>query len=89
MQRTWLKATRVDLSLQPLTGILFLMQRILGGETKELSPAHVGLVQRSYKQVQDVFETRGTIAMLFRIGQGGKPSARSTRLPPEVKIEEA
>jgi len=85
-QRTWLTITKMGLSFQPLTGILFLMQRILGDEVKEFTPQQKIFVQDQYKQIQNSFGiTNETIAMMFRIGDGGRPTARSLRLPPVVE----
>lgn len=85
MQRVWLKATRLGLSLQPVTGILFLMQRVLAGEAKDLKSYHVDMLIKAYKNLQDIFQVEEeTMAMLFRIGHGGQPSARSSRLAPDI-----
>lgn len=88
MQRVWLTVTEQGLSLQPLTGIIFLMQRILGGEVKELSSPHVELIKKTYLEMKAVLGAREeTLAMCFRIGKSDAPSARAKRLPPEIVWE--
>lgn len=86
MERTWLTATNLGLDLQPMTGILFLKLRILAGDTASFSPQHTELIKSVYEKIKDNFKIRdGHIAMLFRLGSGDKPSARSSRLPPDIK----
>jgi hypothetical protein len=80
MERIWLKVTLAGLSLQPMTGVLFFIQRITAGETKEFKPEEIELIKKSYSEIANGFGAEGqTIAMLFRIGDGGEPSARSPR----------
>ncbi len=85
MQRVWLRATKMGLSLQPVTGVLFLMQRVIAGDTENFSTLHINLLKDAYEKIKTVFGVKsGTIAMLFRIGEGDKPSAYSSRLPPRI-----
>jgi hypothetical protein len=87
-QRVWLTATKLDMSLQPMTGVLFFMQSILAGETKDFSPDQVQRVRESFATIQDIFHVAaGTIPMMFRLGFGGSPDARSPKLPPVVISE--
>lgn len=86
MERVWLTATNLGLNLQPMTGILFLRLRILAGETAQFSPRHIELIKNVYEKIKDNFKIRDShIAMLFRLGRGEKPSARSSRLRPDIK----
>jgi hypothetical protein len=85
MQRVWLYAVKLGLSMQPVTALVFLEQRILSGQIQELSPNHIKLIQIACKQIKNLFTiTEGIIAMLFRIGDGEEPSARSSRMEPEI-----
>lgn len=85
MQRVWLEATRMGLSVQPLTGILFLVQRILKGATEELSRLHIQIITDAYKKITDTFglEKEETVVFLFRVGRSEPPSARTVRFPLE------
>lgn len=86
LQSTWLKATQAGLAMQPLTGICFLMQLILGGKTEQLSAPQTQLIKDCYGQMQAIFGSdKQTIALLFRVGCGGDPSARTLRLPAQIK----
>ncbi|MCL5666962.1 MAG: hypothetical protein M1383_04305 [Patescibacteria group bacterium] len=83
LERVWLNLTKEDLSLHPVAGIIFLILRIKGGGVKEISDKHQKMVLRSYENIKNVFHLDDTDipAFMFRLGQGGKPSATSPRLP--------
>lgn len=85
MQRIWLKATNMGLSIQPATGVIFFMQRVLANEASDFSDTHIELIKQSYKTISDMFRTNDkTIAMLFRIGHSTKQGVKSLRLPPHI-----
>lgn len=89
MQPLWLQATKMGLSIQPVTGIAFLMPRILAGQTTNFSSEQVNLITRAYNVIKTAFGIKDeTIAMLFRIGQGDSPTARSSRLSPQDAVGE-
>jgi nitroreductase len=81
MERVWLKVTSMRLSLQPMTGVLFFMQKILAKQDSDFSANEIILIKDAYKEIARSFDVSEdqTIAMLFRIGDGGEPSARSSR----------
>jgi hypothetical protein len=81
MQRLWLTATKLKLSMQPLTGIIFFMYRVMANDTEKFSKKQVHLIKKAYSDIQKSFnlDINNTVAFMFRIGYGGKPSARSTR----------
>jgi hypothetical protein len=89
MQRVWLEATRLGLSLQPMAGIAFLVQRVLAGEKAGLSTAQVGLIQDAYERIGSAFTIGAgeTVVMLFRIGHSEPSSARSQRLALDKVVE--
>lgn len=87
LQRTWLKATKMGLSIQPMTGVLFLAHRIFANEATELSLEHTELVKETYKKISEIFSTQEKpIVMLFRMGEGEIPSAHALRLPPNISF---
>ena len=58
---------------------------ITEGSSDPLSPEEVEYVQRAYERMRDAFDIdRGIIAVVFRIGEGGQPSARTRRLAPHI-----
>lgn len=83
-QRVWLSATGRGLSIQPLAAIPYLHQRVTAEDTRSLTEEHVELIKRSYGSIAKAFRLgKGELcAMLFRIGKGGMPSARSQKIPP-------
>jgi hypothetical protein len=85
-ERLWLKVTSKNLSLQPLTGIYFLMQRVIGKEDGNLTPKQIGIIKSAYKKAFEIFKLdQETIVLTFRIGDGGQPSARTLRLPVNIQ----
>lgn len=82
-ERVWLEAASLGLSLQPFGGISFLLTRLLraqesgytGAQKKRLLSVYDGL-----KHIYPLDEKNGLI-MLFRVGYGGRPSARTSRRP--------
>lgn len=88
MQRTWLKITSMDLSAQPLTGITFLWQRVLANATTAFTVEQTNLIANTYYTIKQIFgiSDSGTVALVLRIGDGGRPSATSSRLDPEITI---
>lgn len=86
MERLWLTATDLGLSLQPLTGVLFLRLRVISGDKDNFSPRHVKLIEDVYNKIKNIFEVADdNIVMLFRLGKSDGPSARSSRLPPDIR----
>lgn len=83
MQRFWLFATKMGLSMQPITGVLFFNQRVLANQAQDFSNDHIELIKQSYSNICKIIETKEkTIAMIFRIGWAIYPAIKSNRLPP-------
>lgn len=80
LQRLWLRATRLGLSIQPLTGIFFFKLKIDGGEGNVFSDDQRAKIESEYKTAKQILgvESRN-IVFMFRIGSGAAPSARSSR----------
>lgn len=80
-ERLWLEATRWGLSVHPMTGVTFLIERLRSGETGGLSERHI-------KEVRKAGEILGalcaaperTLVATFRLGRSAPPRARSHRL---------
>lgn len=88
MQRVWLNATKLGLSAHPSTGIVLLAQRIQDGGTDNLSNEHVNIINKAYSEIKDIFGIKDdSIKMILRIGDGGKPSAYSSRQEPDITID--
>ena len=83
IERLWLKATNEKLEFHLITGVMFFYQRVMS-DPKGFSPVHIELIKKTYNQIKEVFKVeKGVIAGLFRIGEDGKPTARSIKSPPE------
>ncbi|MCR4325650.1 MAG: hypothetical protein NUV59_02490 [Patescibacteria group bacterium] len=90
-QRVWLTAASRGLSIQPITAISYLMQRVNERETASLSEEHIALIRDAAGNIGRAMELKGRehIAMLFRIGYDGEPTARSSKLPPTFQNKDA
>jgi hypothetical protein len=81
MQRVWLEATRIGLSLHPSAGTIFFIQRVLKGATEDFTQKNVEMIKHVHQKLVSAFELHDeTIAFLFRIGRSDPPSAYSPRL---------
>lgn len=86
-ERLWLAAAAAGLSLQPVTALPYLVRRLEGGEGEAFTLKQVEIIRAAHGAV---CATAGLpadrqIAMIFRIGYGGEPSARSHKLPPCIR----
>ena len=85
MERVWLAASRLGLSLHPCTGVLYFTEQIKDGGGANFSKEHQAFVASSYDDIVSVFGAEGkTIPMLWRIGYADPPTARSMRMPPNI-----
>ncbi len=85
MQRLWLTATSLDLSIQPIVALVFAAMRINSDIDNYFSPGHVAIIKSNYNIVQGILNApRQTVAMLFRIGHADSPSAFSSRKHPDI-----
>lgn len=85
MERLWLKTTVWNLSFHIITGVLFLNQKIEAGERDQFSKDHINLIIHAYNRIASIFRSGdGVVAIMFRVGSGGEPTARSMKLPPVI-----
>jgi nitroreductase len=86
MQRVWLTATSLGLSIQPVTAPLFFIQRILAGEPGFTKPQE-DLVRDAFGTISNAFGLGDrTMTMLFRIGCAPtRPTAVSLKAEPDVQ----
>ncbi|MBM2818188.1 MAG: Nitroreductase [Parcubacteria group bacterium] len=84
-EKVWLKATELGLSAHPCTGVIYLMERIKGGDAEVFNQSHLETIKTAYSDIERTFGVSGkTIPMLFRIGFADEPSARSMRMKPNI-----
>lgn len=86
LQRMWLTITSTGLSLQPVTAVAYLAQRIKAGEASELSVEHQELIKKADEETRKLLGigNNETIAMVFRIGKADAPGGRSLKLDPDI-----
>jgi hypothetical protein len=89
LEQIWLTATKNNLYMQPLTGVLFFKLKIMGNETEGLNNKEIKLINESYQTIQSIAgsDPSEVIAMMFRIGHAEAPTARSSRLAPSISFE--
>lgn len=84
-QRIWLTVTKFGWSLQPATGIVLLKLAIDNGAGNEFSQKQQHIIFDAYKEFENGFNVKGNkIAIMFRIGVGGEPSAYSQKMEPQI-----
>jgi len=89
LERLWLTASAMGLSVQPMTGLLFLNLGIEAGDGQVISKKHKKLISANYERLKKVFGVNNShVVMMLRIGKSDKPSARSSRLSPNVEYRE-
>ena len=79
LERAWLTATKLDLSVQPATGALFLAEGAAAENSTSFSAeqrADLLAVRNTVYGVLGVDPVKEYVAVLFRIGHGGEPTAR-------------
>lgn len=85
-ERIWIKAAKHGVAFQPVTGILFLAQRVLANETRELRSEHLPLIKGAYDTIKEKFGLIDNIPVLyFRIGYADAPSAHTMRRVAEFR----
>ena len=87
LQRVWLEATASGWSLQPMTAITYLFERLQDGGEGLPAPDHAEL-EALWTAHQETFDTHPgeAQAMLFRLHKAGPPSERSLRRPVEAVL---
>jgi hypothetical protein len=84
LQRIWLTAASLGLSLHPMTGLVYLIRTVRSGG-KDLSNNHKKILLKAFDEVKQLCPLREneSIIMAFRIGYADPPSDKSLRLPLE------
>jgi len=81
LQKIWLRANEMGLSMQPLTGILFLRLRFINDSKIEFDSTSKSKIMSHYARIEKLFNFEGGhISMLMRVGYADVPSAHALRL---------
>lgn len=84
MQRVWLEATHLGLSMQPMVGVVYLALATHAGETSQFSPDDIKLIGECDEIVRSTFSLGAQRTyFMFRIGRASAPSARAVRFSVE------
>ncbi len=88
-QRLWLIATKYNIYMQPLTGIIFLNHRVDDKNNQEqFESKHLELIKTSYNKIRTIIGSRNKfITIMFRLGYADKPSAGTKRKEAEIELE--
>jgi len=79
LERVWLEATRQGLSFQMMTGITFLMARVVTGDTEGITPDQVRLLAAAREKTPVLKDGTTGGALLFRVGTSAPPTTLSLR----------
>lgn len=81
MERVWLAATLLDIQLQPMAMLPYLLARLEHGEGEGLDEHEVAVLLEARDVYREVFprSEKGTDAMLFRVFYAPPPSTRALR----------
>ncbi len=83
LQRIWLTATTLGLSMQPVTALIYLSQRVESGETNMFSEKESSMIREACSRIATIFNVpKETMAMTFRIGYDKGPSSVALKLAP-------
>lgn len=85
IERFWLRATKLDIAVQPLAGVLYMYQRLHeeGNKDAVLSKEEIHLIENSYHNIKKFSsDSDAIVSMILRVGYSKKPSARSSKKEP-------
>lgn len=84
VERIWLSATQLGLSLQPHTASVFLFARAFGGGARDFDGETLGELHGLHARLRAVFGAAAGEIFLFRLFPGCEPLARSLRRAAET-----
>jgi molybdopterin/thiamine biosynthesis adenylyltransferase len=91
MERFWIRANALGLSVQPMAGFIFLLNHFHHDGAAQFKEAHQEMIREMHTRLQTLIFGNNEIVpiMFFRIGYADPPSARSPRRPVDevLKIE--
>ena len=83
LERFWIKANGLGLSLQPMAGFIFLLNHLNHDGALQFSENHRASIQNINKKIEKILrEQKNRVpTMFFRIGYAARPMARTPRRP--------
>lgn len=88
LENIWLKATKLDLALHLITGILFFWQEVNWGDKNIFNTEEKNIINKSYNEIKRIFGIKeDLIGLIFRLGKSDPPSVRSVKKEPIIIFE--
>lgn len=86
LENIWLRATKLGLSGQMVSSVLFLWQQLNFGKREIFLEAEKQIINSAYEKLAGILGIKNkTLALIFRIGKSDKPMAVSYKRPPEIE----
>jgi len=87
LERLWLTSNSLGVSLQPVTAIPYLGQRLKADEADAFTQTHKEYIRQANASLAKSLNLSAGehVAMLFRIGYGDSPTARAHKREPIIK----
>jgi hypothetical protein len=87
IENIWLRASKLGLGFQLITGVPFLWQRINFGTDNIFSDEEKNIINKAYNDLSKIFQVKDKIIVsFFRVGKPvGPPSAISYKRPPIIE----
>ncbi len=86
LQKLWLTATSLGISVQIVTAIPYLAQRVRANEASALSDKHIDAIKKAEQQLCTLANNpKGYTSLIFRAGYGEAPTASSTKREPVLR----
>lgn len=89
LENIWLRATKLNLGFQFISGIVFLWQQLNFGNKEIFSEKDKEIIDNAYNNLAKLLgledKNNKVIAGFFRVGFADKPSAVSYKRPPEIE----
>lgn len=87
LQKIWLTATKLGISLQPTAALLYLGYRIQDGDTTWFTKSQVNYILDFNSYIRTFLKTKDFYpSMLFRLGYAENPSASSIKKQPVMNV---
>jgi nitroreductase len=86
IENIWLRATKLNLGVHIITGILFLWQQLQFGKKEIFSKEDIEVIENSYTNILNLLNLKDKLITAFlRIGKADPPSAFSFKKQPIIK----
>lgn len=85
MERAWIKANQSGIAFQPMTGLTFMLHRLIHGKGHELTPQNIQELEAIKQEFYQLFQLTDKVhpAFLFRLLIAEEPEKKSLRRPIE------